>query len=528
LPNLAPIPPAIDYTNRDYASFRQAMLDLAAFRLPEWTDRSEADLGVLMVEQFAYLGDILAYYQDRIASESFLTTATERRSILYLLRLIGYQLNPPVAAHAELQLIFNPAPAGAPTTTTIPSGAQFATQGSPALTYEYLGPDIPVDLAASLSYGPLQVQHSATVIGEVLGSSTGVANLRFALSKSPVIPDSVVVTVDEGAGPVTWNRRENLLAYSDDAGRERVSDPNSPDYYLEYDENWIAFVVFGDGNYGRRPRQGSNNVRASYRVGGGSTGNVAAGTITSARTQIRQLKAVTNRNPASGGVDAETIDHAVRFGPLAFRAGRRAVTLADYVALAQQAGGVAKVRAVSRGWNRIDLFVAPEGNAVTAAPPALKQKLVQFFGDKRMVGTFVFIEDPTPLPIRVDVEIWVEHNYASDLVVKAVRDSLQEMFSFANMDFNKTLYISKIYEAVEAVPGVSAANVSRFQVDRPIRKPRIVLEREAAFGKTLLIRPPELLQTQVPVDGRIMAGEFEIPFLNALNISVGGELREFL
>ena len=48
------------------------MLRLAQQRLPEWTDRSPADLGMLLVDLFAYMGDIVVYYQDRIASEMFL------------------------------------------------------------------------------------------------------------------------------------------------------------------------------------------------------------------------------------------------------------------------------------------------------------------------------------------------------------------------------------------------------------------------------------------------------------------------
>src|SRR4051795_8471523 len=96
--------PAIDYTDKDFDSLRQALLDLAAYRLPEWTDRSAADLGVLLVDLFAYMGDVVLYYQDRIAAESFLHTAVERRSVLQLLRLIGYELHAPVAATAELRL----------------------------------------------------------------------------------------------------------------------------------------------------------------------------------------------------------------------------------------------------------------------------------------------------------------------------------------------------------------------------------------------------------------------------------------
>ena len=58
--------------------------------------------------------------------------------------------------------------------------------------------------------------------------------------------------------------------------------------------------------------------------------------------------------------------------------GQRAVTLSDFVALARQAGGVAKVRARSRGWNQIDLYVAPEGDTCRPVPEDLKEGI---YGD---------------------------------------------------------------------------------------------------------------------------------------------------
>ena len=90
--------PVIDYLTKDYAGFRQAMLDQIPQRLPNWTDRSEADFGVVLIELFAYVADILSYYQDRVANESFLSTATQRRSVAELLRLIGYQIDPGLSA----------------------------------------------------------------------------------------------------------------------------------------------------------------------------------------------------------------------------------------------------------------------------------------------------------------------------------------------------------------------------------------------------------------------------------------------
>jgi predicted phage baseplate assembly protein len=90
--------PVIDYVTKDYAGFRQAMLDQIPLRLPAWKDRSESDFGVVLIELFAYVADILSYYQDRIANEAYLSTATQRRSVSELLRLIGYQIDPGLAA----------------------------------------------------------------------------------------------------------------------------------------------------------------------------------------------------------------------------------------------------------------------------------------------------------------------------------------------------------------------------------------------------------------------------------------------
>ncbi|HKR66713.1 MAG TPA: baseplate J/gp47 family protein [Thermoanaerobaculia bacterium] len=93
----------IDYLAKDYASFRQALLDFIPTRLPSWTERSEADIGMMILELLAATGDTLSYTQDRIANEAFLETATERRSIAGHLALIGYELDEGASALAWLR-----------------------------------------------------------------------------------------------------------------------------------------------------------------------------------------------------------------------------------------------------------------------------------------------------------------------------------------------------------------------------------------------------------------------------------------
>lgn len=102
----------VDYLARDFWSFRQALLDFASLRYPDWTDRLEADAGVMMVELMSALGDEMAYYQDRIAREAFLETATQRRSIRRHARLVDYHMHDGLGAFAWLEVLVDGASSG--------------------------------------------------------------------------------------------------------------------------------------------------------------------------------------------------------------------------------------------------------------------------------------------------------------------------------------------------------------------------------------------------------------------------------
>ena len=81
----------VDYTARDFLSFRRALLDFAAQRYPHWQDRLEADVGVMLVEVMSALADEMAYSQDRISREAYLSTATQRFSLRQHARLVDYE-----------------------------------------------------------------------------------------------------------------------------------------------------------------------------------------------------------------------------------------------------------------------------------------------------------------------------------------------------------------------------------------------------------------------------------------------------
>ncbi|MFI5958822.1 hypothetical protein [Cryptosporangium sp. NPDC051539] len=94
--------PHVGYLARDYAGLRQTMLDRLSVLLPGRTDLSPADLGVTLVELFAYVGDQLSYAQDAVATEAYLATARRRISIRRHARLLDYPIQEGTAAQAWL------------------------------------------------------------------------------------------------------------------------------------------------------------------------------------------------------------------------------------------------------------------------------------------------------------------------------------------------------------------------------------------------------------------------------------------
>ncbi|MFN4089336.1 MAG: putative baseplate assembly protein [Alphaproteobacteria bacterium] len=120
-PEETPEQPLIDYLAKDYQSFRRLLLDLIPQRNPRWLERNPADLGMALVELFAYAGDHLSYFQDAVATEAYLDTCRQRISAKRHARLIDYRMHDGRNAWTFVQ--FEADGAG-----VVPQGTQLATR----------------------------------------------------------------------------------------------------------------------------------------------------------------------------------------------------------------------------------------------------------------------------------------------------------------------------------------------------------------------------------------------------------------
>lgn len=97
-------PPSINYLAKDYASFKQLILDRMAITMPAWQETHAADLGMTLVELLAFVADRISYEQDAIATEAYLGTSRKRTSVRRHARLVDYRMHEGCNSRAFLHL----------------------------------------------------------------------------------------------------------------------------------------------------------------------------------------------------------------------------------------------------------------------------------------------------------------------------------------------------------------------------------------------------------------------------------------
>lgn len=451
--------PQVDYTSRDYAAIREDLLSVIPTFAPAWVSRDPADLGMTLVELFAYMGDLLNFYIDRAANEGFLATASQRDSILRIAAMLGYTPTTSSAATAELtftnttdELIEIPALTQIATTTIVDGlSTQIIFE-----TDSLLQVGAAVDgVATSAS---VMATQGVTITDEVLGTSTGAPSQVFKLSESPVIQGTISVKVNG----IQYTYSSSLI-------ENGIYDPV---FTTLNDAQGETYIIFGDGIGGRIPPT-SGQITATYRVGNGAAGNVEANTLREILTNQAAGLTVTNQETAVGGADEESTESIRINAPLALRSLRRAVSLKDYGSLALQVSGVAKAIAESSSFNSVNLYIAPFGDTgvyatagvgYSAGDPtpsfnSLAQKTGLYFIDKVAPNVSLTVLPPTYVPIDIDITVHILPQYRQDVVLPQAEAAVRELVALANSRFADVIPTQFIVNAISAVPGVDYSTV---------------------------------------------------------------------
>jgi hypothetical protein len=313
--------------------------------------------------------------------------------------------------------------------------------------------------------------HGETV-RELLGSGDGSqANQRLRLRQSPLTfvgsdaPSGAASTLEIRVDGTKWMALDSLFGA---AAQDRA-------YAVEIDDDASTEVVFGDGNEGARLSTGAGNVRARYRKGIGAAGNVRAGQLTSPLVAPVGVRAVTNPEPATGGVEAEPAGLARRNAPQTVLTLGRAVSRRDYEDFAASFAGIAKATAawIPTGAHRgIVVTVAGPDGAEVRVDGEVHDRLLRSltnFGDSTLAVRVVpYRKAAFALGMKVKVDPLAEVS----VVLAGVRTATQAAFAFDARGFGDGVAIDEVDAVAHGVAGVVAIDVTTLRrLDQPTNPP---------------------------------------------------------
>ena len=443
--------PQVDYTSRDYASIREDLLALIPNFAPQWTSRDSNDFGIVLIELFSYLGDLINYQIDRAANEAYLNTSTQRDTVVALAKLLNYIPNDVTPSSGTVTFSnegINP--------ITIPAGVKVSTVSdgiNPSIIFT-----TQTDVVLSAIVGSVPGTGTTTAVQgeqvtETIGASDGSVNQFFALTNPGVITGGTISVV---VGSLAYTKVQYLIDYAAD----------DPVFSTFTDGAGTTYILFGDGDSGRVPPNGAS-ITATYNYSAtiGSLGNVAIGAIENVYDETTGVDltsvTVTNANAFSGGADAESTDSIRINAPAALRTLSRAVSLDDYGQLALQVSGVSKAIAIGTSFNVIVLYIAASG--ASASDQTFKAKVSNYFVDKIPPAATLQILDFTPIYPYLDVTVSILPQYSASNVGAAVQAAIYSLFAFDNVTFNDAISQGDVQSTIKSLDGVSSVTINDYE-----------------------------------------------------------------
>ncbi len=262
-------------------------------------------------------------------------------------------------------------------------------------------------------------------------------------------------------------------------------------FVVETEDHQAPLIRFRSGHVGADLPPGAT-LKAAYEVGCGTSGNIAANSLTDYRTaKGGGLEGVTARNPvaASGGRAPDNLDDLRRDAPEAFAVvPRRAVLTSDYATTLgahPKVQRAAAVREWSGAWpvvrSSVDLFRSGDDDATHA-------ELAALVDSRRMVGTEVVVVDGTPVGIRLVLDVCLflgsDPESSRQQILSVLRPGTAEhpgVFHPDHLRLGVIVHLSSVVAAVARVPGVDVVQVleARRLTDPPGPPPDVL-----AFGPT--------------------------------------------
>ena len=428
---------------RSYNDIKAKLIQSLNERVPEITDMSEGNIFILTLSIFAGIAEVIHYYIDGMAREAFLPTCRRYSSLYKHAKLVDYHIKSAIPSSVDLTVYMQdgspfPVDIQVPQNTVFNSkdGKQWITTRNITIekgTYTYKVPVVQKEAVEEVELGTYTSHNTIITLGDLP-------------SDKKYVEGSMVLTV----GGEAWTLVDTF-AYSS---------PGDKVYKIELDTTLTPYLVFGDGQFGKKPSIGSL-IKGQYYLTYGSSGNIPSNQfeqVPEVMTNVTSGLTLTNTIAATGGSDYEDFDTLKGHIPLSIKTLGVAIPREDYEAIAMLINGVDKAYCNYICGKYVEIYITPDGGS--EASTELINNVKQRMESSKVLTTRVSVYSTHAAKVYLSAEITGKKSFKSIDISNQVKKALLDAYNYQNSDINKPVRQSDLYALMDNQPMVDFLTIT--------------------------------------------------------------------
>lgn len=416
------------------------------------TDYSEGNILIIILSLFAAIAEVLHYYVDNMARETFLSTARRYDSVVKHGVLVDYHARAAIAATVDVILSRSITGNSIGAKLTIPQGTLFTdSSGNSWLSAR----DVIWHSNVTTCKVPI-IQHE-----------------RYTASalNNMVIPTGDRVILNLGTLPNGKYYEQGSMSLQ--IGGETwvlvdtfaKSKPTDKHFMVSVDESLSPYIMFGDGTFGKKPAAGAKITNVVFYLTNGTQGNVKSNTITSVPSVISSSitdATVSNAYDAGGGSNYENFTMLKEHIPLSVKTLGVAITKEDFESLAMLVDGVNKAKADYECGRKLTIYISPDGGAVASSE--LINRVYNLLSQRAPMTTWLKVKSAGKVQIILEMEVTGKKSYKTAEIQTQILTALYNAYSPEQAQIGGSVRLSDIYALIDNLSTVDYLHLTKFYI----------------------------------------------------------------
>lgn len=416
------------------------------------TDYSEGNILIIILSLFAAIAEVLHYYVDNMARETFLSTARRYDSVVKHGALVDYHARAAIAATVDVVLSRSITGNSIGAKLTIPQGTLFTdSSGNSWLS------------ARDVTWYSNVTTCKVPIIQHEKYTASALNNM--------VIPTGDRVILNLGTLPNGKYYEQGSMSLQ--IGGETwvlvdtfaKSKPTDKHFMVSVDESLSPYIMFGDGTFGKKPAAGAKITNVVFYLTNGTQGNVKSNTITSVPSVISSSitdATVSNAYDAGGGSNYENFTMLKEHIPLSVKTLGVAITKEDFESLAMLVDGVNKAKADYECGRKLTVYISPDGGAVASSE--LINRVYNLLSQRAPMTTWLKVKSAGKVQIILEMDVTGKKSYKTAEIQTQILTALYNAYSPEQAQIGGSVRLSDIYALIDNLSTVDYLHLTKFYI----------------------------------------------------------------